>query len=966
MKSWTPPTPEMLKKILTSVKKETDRKYFFTKLMNPLWLEPLRENGFFSNPPSVRHFSDGNVQYPFWPEMIYLVNIASEVGDQVAEVVLSIPITDNPCVCDGIIQIAMKLSRENSGKLYPKIREYALSQTSFLPNRYPDLLSYWSTQGNTDVGVKLAAYLIGFKADPNSNEKWKTWKGKANSYTPLEPKPLFGEWEYQEILEKGVLRLAEKIPFDVACILCEAADKMLDLSTYSYSSEKDYQDVLSELWCRRLDKSEEDFTTSKEILIRTLTAACEFVYTCQPEAIEEIDTILSAKKWLVFNRIQQHLYALYPNETTLPKIRTLILQYSDYDRCSYHYEHQLMIRRAVECFGSALLSQKELSLIISQIMSGPSEAEFKEWMGEKYTKEQFQQRQNYFHREQLRPFKGILQGQDQEYYLQLEAECNSEEITDDSYSPYKMGKSGVVAYRSPKSFEDLKQLADAELLDFINVWQEKRHEKDDWLVKVNIPALAREFHKLFKECILFDIDRFDFWIANRDRVLRPIFITGIVQAMEEELKERRFDALDKSLEFCSWVIMHEDLSDGGTRDISNGESSASPCWRNSRSYVVNFIKSCVSEEIDISLEAREQISHILATIIRQSDSRLDSKLRVFPDSSDLIGEAINNTRCRTLEVLVNYGFWVKRKLPDDNLSEIMDIIAGRVANDTDIQLTKPERAMIAMHFWNLFYLNRECALSFKEDLFPKDSLEDWLIAFSSYIRYNPPVRDIFPVMHDEFKFALENLSEFATGESQSSKVVNKFGQHLFFYYLWEVIHLEDEANLLKKYYDKTSAMGKSWGNLLGYIGRSLCKTEELSDVMKERIMTFLNWRLDTANQEELLNYTLWLKSECLESEWRLDSYSKILDIVDEIHNTISIDIETLCELLNDHLCKVVDCFAKVTDHISHGSDAYFNSDKAKQIIRSGLDSGISATEKNAERARENLLRLGRFEYLDID
>ena len=75
MKSWTPPTNEMIGKVLASVKKETDRQYFFSRLSNPLWIAPLRDRGYFNSPPGLKQLPDGYVQYPHWPELSYLVDV---------------------------------------------------------------------------------------------------------------------------------------------------------------------------------------------------------------------------------------------------------------------------------------------------------------------------------------------------------------------------------------------------------------------------------------------------------------------------------------------------------------------------------------------------------------------------------------------------------------------------------------------------------------------------------------------------------------------------------------------------------------------------------------------------------------------------------------------------------------------------------------------------------------------------
>ncbi|OKY73919.1 MAG: hypothetical protein BM485_16750 [Desulfobulbaceae bacterium DB1] len=45
---------------------------------------------------------------------------------------------------------------------------------------------------------------------------------------------------------------------------------------------------------------------------------------------------------------------------------------------------------------------------------------------------------------------------------------------------------------------------------------------------------------------------------------------------------------------------------------------------------------------------------------------------------------------------------------------------------------------------------------------------------------------------------------------------------------------------------------------------------------------------------------------------------------------------------------------------------YVSADEAKPILKAGLTAEDPQVRENAERARENLLRLGRFDYLDVE
>ena len=292
----------------------------------------------------------------------------------------------------------------------------------------------------------------------------------------LNPAPKFDEWHYQEILAKGVRPLADKEPFQVARMLIDATASMIRL-------EKDQDELKSgtsrdflEEWCPKLNEQSRESPNNREILVHTLTYACEKVYEQSPEAIESLDNTLRNQRWDVFKRLRQHLYALHPNEQTKPWIRELILEHGDYAKWQHHYEFQQMIRLSCEHFGAELLTEDERIQIFDAILSGPpmeNYREYREQMGEEFTETDFDQLKHNFHHEQLRPFALVLFGEYETYFEELKSNDDADEITDETYLPFHTSEVRTITSRSPKSSDELSELLDEELLNYINEWQDE-------------------------------------------------------------------------------------------------------------------------------------------------------------------------------------------------------------------------------------------------------------------------------------------------------------------------------------------------------------------------------------------------------------------------------------------------------------------------------------------------------------
>ena len=780
---------------------------------------------------------------------------------------------------------------------------------------------------------------------------------KERQSSRLELSPRFDKREYQQILENGIRPLCEKEPYQIARILIDATASMIRLSKHQEELDKEGDEDSSEFWCRRLNRPTWPLLDTKEMLVHTLTFACEKVYEKSPESIEGLDQVLQNQRWKVFNRLRQHLYALHPNEQTLPWIREFILEHRDYAEWEHHYEFQLMIRKACEHFGVNLLSEEERMAIFGAILSGPPRGE--------RSPEEFQQRQRYFHKMQLRPFARLLTGEYQNYFQELEDASDEAPPNDEDYSPVGQVKGGTISYRSPRSPEKLAELGDEELLTYINTWQkvrpwyeEDRYEDDQW-IEINIRALVEAFQTVFRDTIISNEKRLTFWLENRDRIERPVYVKAIVQAIQEHVKEQYYEQIDLWFEFCEWVLSHPDA--GSDRGEGSDESREHSDWGSSRRAVGDFIGECLKKDMNVPFTERVSMANVLTLLCTQFDRQLDHDEPVLLNRNDQITEAINKTRSRALQDLVQFGFWVRRYDEQDNVPEVTSILEARFEDDAEYPLTMPEYAMLGRYYVYLWSLNQAWAFEHKAVFFPQDNLTVWIETFGSFLRFTQPFKPTFEILKDDFALALNHLPKFEDGE-----IADTLGEHLFAYYLWEVYPLQGEESLLERFYEKTTEDKQWWANLFDHVGRSLRNSEKhIEEDLRDRIFAFFDWRLAQKEPKELQKIDFWLEAECLDPDWRLDAYAKILDVSQIDSKSISIVLDILDEMLESHTAKVVECFAKMTDAIDQNDTIYIDADKAKSILKAGLDSEDESIRENAERAQETLLSAGRYNFLDI-
>ena len=962
-------------------RKETNFDFFFKEATDPSWILILEKKGYFAHPPSLEPLGDGRVNVPLWPPLSYLVRIFDSEPEKVLKILENLPETDNPQIPEGIVDVVLKSdSPDVFRRLAPRIMTYVETWWWFRYDKVIKLLQkpYLFDKSIESLSSSLLLKVIEFRSAPQSEEEKQERrnKGPENQHVFADPSSRFDNLEYREIMDKRVRPLAEKEPWTVARILIDATASMIRMTMHPEDMNETEGTKRYEIFSdRALDGADYTYmdSDSKWCLVQAMKFSCEKVFGKSPEFIDLLNRILCNQRWKVFRHIREHLYMLYPNEQTKPWIRELILEHKNYN-WNYSYHFQKMIRRACEHFGARLLSEKELKRIFETICNGPSQESSRKRMGEQCTEEEFKKDRRRLHRLLLRPFASVLFGKYLSYFQELENEAKKG-LSDKNYLHSRL-YGGKVKQRSPKSQEELAKMTDEDLLGYINEWNDNHRDEKELFVDINIEALTREFGSVFRKFIMPNAERLKFWMENRGQIQRPIYVRNIVDAMHEQVKSKNFDKLDEWLSFCEWVLSYYDQSvekvaKDGRKYKRSGELEEGLDWHSPRWAVRDFIETCFKEEVDAPISHRGLLARLLEMLCTQFHLRLDQGKLL---RSDLMDEAINNIRSRGLETLVKFGFWVRRHDEKAKVSEVTSILERRFDLAMERPLTLPEYAVLGAEYSRIYFLDQTWAEEHKLNFFPKDKQKEWLAAFGSFLRWHQPYLPIFKFFREEFVFALGNLKDMEEENSAGQSLIDVIGQKLFTYYLWGVYPLRGEESLITRYYQKTTR--KRWQNLFTWVGFVLINHDgNMEEKLLERFKEFFEWRLDAGEIAELGEFFLWTEAECLGEEWRLDACSRVLDFISSVDVKDSDDsgrvfkaLRGLRGMLGRQTTKVVECFAKMTDIAIKNNSTYFYipSDDAKAVLKAGLGSKDEIVIEKAKRAQENLLKIGRFEFLNLD
>jgi hypothetical protein len=972
MKSFTPPTSDVVDLALRSMNRDVDRSHFYTKLENPHWVVALEERKAFKDPPPPIRHDDNSVQWPGWPELAYVLRVTPLVPLDAVRVASSIPENENPRVYHQILEIALALKNpELSVRLLGKMIEYADLEYHIIEAEFAPLLRQWAVGGQAGIeaAVKLAKHLLRFKADPREKEKKDRKKRDPSAlFTGLEPVPRYDEHDYVTILNEGIVPLGITAPLETGKVLVEAISDMIRLKRgLKRVRADDYVQDGSIAWCREVDQGSSPHSGPDEILVRSLTKVLSngLMNDQSGTLADSIFSMLLSAKWPVFKRIGDYLAAQKP-QVASTWIKRSILEHEDYAVREYGREFAEMVRNATQPGNPHLFGEAELTPIFDAILSGPNKQRFAEWMGKDFTEEEFARRQTFFHKAQLWPFESMLFGKYKDYFNRL---TSNESPSLEQYGPRvrSLGESRFVSSTSPISKEDLGSKSDEDLIRYLNDWNDAHHTSQEWWIEIDHRGLSQAF----QEVILANPERFATWDSEWTRIDRPIHLRAAIDAATKIVETKNLRFLKAQLRLALYLAEKKSGSEAFLENLSTPRSASTPDWEYARQGAEAFLEGCLKKENDVPQAWRATIGQLLTILCTGYDSILDENREVFVGSYDPIGTAINTTRGRALQRITDFVNWVEfARGPGAfaQVPEITGVLARRFANNPT--LTEPEYGILGETFNRFFYWDRNWAVEHLRDLFPRDlGLKHWRAAFHSYLRFSSVYGDLYDSLKDDYLLGLAHIDLFRNEAGDYNTPAEAIGHHLFSFYATGRFELADTGNPLATFLDVASVEERA--GLIAFIGRSLTSHPDTPSEPTKRCQAYFEARLSkveqAANQVEADEFALfepWMTATVLDPKWRLAMTNRVLKLPLNLRGDWSI-VKGLAALLPAHVPQVLECFSTLIGRNVSKRTFYIDRNEASAIIRAGLESTDVSQQNTARKIQDDLLRAGHLEYLSL-
>ena len=852
------PTEKHVHKLTELLSHPTHVKYFFSKLNSPGWIQPLKEQGFFSNTPAITREGD-YVKFPIWPLSGYLIRVAEQKPREVMDIIKDTKEKENFRVWGDFIQCSLKMLSSIAKEIIPLAKGWIKTPYfSYLPEEIGELC----VKLNNEQEVEPSLDLLGALLDVKIRQKEKESTSRA-------AQPHFEIWSYKEILDKFVPVVLKKEPHRTLRILCDNLFKAIELEF----PDKDSSHDRSHHWRPEVGDQQRDERDAKNLLVIAIKDSMEALGKEDIVIFEKGYKLLSKYDSAVFRRIELHLMRTFP-ELMKGEIQKTLSKRKLFDDIVTWHEYYHLLR---ENFSSLPRELKEK--ILEWIDEGPDSAEYealyKERTGQLPSKEQKDDRKAHWQIRHLSAIKDSLSPGWKEKWNKLMDKYEEPDHPD--YHFYV--DVGFAGARTPLEREDIRKMTAQELIDYFK----------DWKPSKDFSSPSREgLGGLFRE--LLDERLSDFIkVCNQFKTLHSAYTYYLIDGLWDAVrKEKAFD-WNPVITLCKDIVTASELP-----EVPDDEDKVYD-WKNVKRTISDLLKDgLASEKNSPPFDLRKTIFKIIETQLQDAEPDIAHEEKYGGENLDSFTLSLNTVRGKAMHALIQYALWCSRSLDlKKKKNRMVPEVKGKLERmlNPEYEPTQTIRAVFGEKLPLLFYLNRSWAEKNLSKIFSEDakSRSLWKAAWEAYVTYARFYTDVYQAMRPIYESAIKKLDSPMISKGAKEGLTD----HLMVAFLWEKENLNNDSLVSLFFQQATSEIR---GHAIWFIGRQLeqLPEQEMGKQEKEsfsrRAMDLLEWRLEEAEradsktkvkfQEELKSFGTWFIKGNLDTTWAISQLAKILELTE--------------------------------------------------------------------------------------
>ncbi|MEW6724485.1 MAG: hypothetical protein AB1331_06145 [Bacillota bacterium] len=959
MKSWNKPTPEQVDQAVALLVYAEQYRYFFDRLENPEWLEPLRQKGFFRHPPEpIRNEEEGTIRFPPSPEARYLARMARHEPERVAEVIGEMDDTDNAAVLSDLLDALFAMPADVASRLAERAARWAECPYFLVPEKLGQLVAHWASAGRTTEALRVARVLLEVFADARPG------RGGPDEVHWLSPEPRarFDYWRYEKILKDHYPEVVRAAGLPALELLCDLLDRAIRLSRRRDDDQgpEDY----SVIWRPAIeDHLQNDGHTIKDALVTAVRDAAELVVRSGHGTVEEVVNALERRPWRVFRRIALHGLRVFPDQAEALAAERLTDR-ALFEDVGLRHEYVLLLR---DCFQRLTLEDR--ATILEWIEVGPDVEKFKRWReeatGSPPSDDAVARYREIWQRDwlaRIRPEN--LPGEWQERYRELVGKYGEPDHVE--FPVYTEG--GWVGPTSPKSADELKAMSVEEIVEFLKTWRPPdnafREPSPEGLGRVLSSVVAQDPGPFAVE-------------AKRFQGLDPTYIRAVLSGLRDALKQGGAFDWEPVLDLCGWALSQPRETPG--RQVGE-EMEADPDWGWTRKAIAGLLSAGFDDGPgSIPIRLREKVWRILKPVTEDPEPTPEHEERYGGSNMDPATLSINTTRGEAMHAVVRYALWVRRHMEGqadaedqhrrgfDEMPEVREVLDARldVAQEPSLAI----RAVYGQWFPWLVLLDSEWARDSAARIFPIGQGEEALLeaAWNTYVTFCRPYDNVLDILREQYRHAVERIGCRRDDTRWLANPDERLAEHLMVFYWRGKLSLEDP--LLTAFWE--NATDALRGHALGYVGHALEQTSgEIPAEVLDRLTQLWAVRLAWAKQsqsptdlvKEMAAFGRWFVSDKFDVGWAIAQLSESLQLVHQTDLDHMV-LEHLARTVETHPVESAQCLRIIAEGDREGWNLSAGRDHVRRILEVALRNPTAGEE--AERIIHYLGSRGFLEFRNL-
>jgi len=866
MRSWKTPTEADVDRALALAAGAQQRRYFFDKLENPLWLRPLWARGLFQYPPPPEESSDRKtVRFPPWPLSRYLARVASFDPELAIEVALEIPDNGNVSVYEDLVDVGIAVPAVNAAKIARRAQKWAESPYQWLlPDKLAKLTVHLATGGQTDAAIRLGRQLLGVLPDPRIE------KGKEMPQGVLVPEPRtrYDQWRYQEVLRTDVPVLVRATGIEGLRMLCDLLEHAVRLSLKPDSRAS--SDDFSYIWRPAIEDHEQNGPDGvKALLAVAVRDAAELLVKESLANLEDVLNELTQRNRPVYARISLHLLRLF-GESARGRVTAALVNRANFDAVALRHEYALLSQKR---FGE--LKEGEQRQILDWIASGTDRTRIAEFEIERTGKPPSEQEVDRVvrlrQRDRLAPIRSHLPESWRLTYRSLVAELGPPQHPE--FLIYSEGfRWGA---ESPLSIDELRNRSIEQVADYLKTWKPAPEEtwggpSPEGLAETLTTAVRDQAEAYSRG-------------AARFRTVHPTYVRAFFRGLHDALKEEKNIAWGETLALADWVVD----SARAKKEIP-ALPDGDPGWASSLTGILDLLEvGLVQNRIEPAF--REHVWRVLNGLTKMDDAAVKQQ-----NVSGIRGltVAINSVTGRAIQTILTYAEWVTKRADSGDsprralqatpeVSELLELYLAPGAPPSP-----PIHSLLGALLPKLLWLDREWTSERIQLIFSRDSQDLRKVTWQSFVSFSSPSKPLFELLQEEYRWAVGQIGTFKL-ESGYGATDDHLAEHLVQAYLWGLIPLDQ--GVLPEFYASAGPSVRAYA--MEYLGRGLYNMQApIPNELLARAQALWAERREAgrisqdpqSNNQELSRFGWWFASGKFDDKWSLDELISLLEATHQL------------------------------------------------------------------------------------